>query len=176
MKTEAEKTRAETALEGVADFFREAIVQPTLPVLFGRTHLGEHQAARRIVFVTPGGIISPIAAAGGRMADDNGSRAVTCRLREERVNAHIYGAHLADAEALMDALIGALCSELDTDVRFGPYRYVTEEEGNNGRALRCHKVEFAMFLRLRVNEEVQPLKAPTGHSETTELSGPDEDP
>ncbi len=121
--------------------------------------LQQHDVARRIVWLTPGGEISPASQAGGRPATGgaNGTRKVSTHLREEDVQAHIFGENRAATEAILDQVIAACSNVWGPSVRLQRYTWVSEERPNSGLTLRTNKVVLFLQLRMPVVVESKEL-------------------
>src|SRR5690348_8841841 len=92
-----------------------------------RVALTQHQQQRRIVWLTEGGTTEPPKQAGGRRPTDGTEyRIVACRVRVERVEAHLFAESRERTEELLDAVIAALCQTLQV-VEIPGYEWITEE-------------------------------------------------
>lgn len=119
--------------------------------------LQQHDKLVRIVWVTPGGEVVVPRQAGGVSTGAGASRTRASRVREERVEAHLFARDRAEVETLLDALIAAI-HEIAPDTDFDRYVYVQEEDrAKSGQVLRAHECVLLLKVRLPVSAEISPL-------------------
>jgi hypothetical protein len=153
----------DTRLQELVTAIHATLNDASVAARVGRVYLDEHDQARRVVWVREGGDVEPPKQAGGRLVpgatpDDPDFRVRACKIRVERVQAHIYAEEEDLAENLLDAIIAAVCLTVPT-VRMTGYDWVTEEAEHAGRTLRTSKVVLKMQgFRLPVPDEIRQLE------------------
>lgn len=97
-------------------------------VLFqrGKLALAENRQQRRMVFVRPGGTVSPSTRAGSSLLPD-GTRARMVKRRAERVVVSLFAEGETAAEIMLDNLIAACEATLGTGFVPDDYEWLTED-------------------------------------------------
>lgn len=117
--------------------------------------LQKHAEERRAVWLSRGGLISAPKQTGGRAVGQT-DRVTVCKTRYERVEVHLFDASKANAEALLDTFIAAICRCLNV-VEFSGYDWPTQEPDNAGSALRNQCVVLRFVLPMPVPSELSEL-------------------
>lgn len=126
-------------------------------VLFqrGKLKLAEHQDKRRVVFVRPGGKVTPATRAGSVDMSD-GTRSRMVKRLEEQVFAHIYAETESAAEQLFADVITCCQAVLGTGFQPGDYQVLTEDAQASH-----HKYTETIRLEMRwhkpVTDQPEPL-------------------
>lgn len=126
--------------------------------LVGRKHLTFHKQKRRIVWVSPGGKLTPPKQAGGRpSSSDATKRVVACKTNEATVRVYIFGGTDEATEELFEAVVAAACEAGGAHIEMPSYDWVTEDEQHAGNANRTDLILLTMTLRESISAEIATL-------------------
>jgi hypothetical protein len=145
-------------------------------VLFQRGQLkrAEHQQQRRVVFVRPGGTVTPSTRAGS--SDIGGNRVRMVKRRDERVFAYIHAESEDAAEALLDNLIVVCEQQFGTGFQPGTYEWVTESEEAAHLKKYTEHIRLQMTWRKPVLDGAEPLTQIETQAHVCSLGEGDFDP
>lgn len=156
-------TRLEEVATAVHALLDEGAVEPNeIGIAHDAVALQQHQKQRRIVWLTTGGAIEPPRQAGGRVpSDGTAARVRLCKVRVERVEAHIFAETRELTEILLDNVIAALTHVLEL-VEMPSYDWETEVTERAGKVLRSQHCVLHFLLRLPVPDQIRELRTVAG--------------
>jgi hypothetical protein len=146
----------------------------TISCEFGRLGLQEFGKPRRIVWISPGGVVDPAKRTNGTVTDETGKteRISVVAYRTEDVEAHIFAEDDEAGEAIFDALLAAVHLELGPNAPF-PWKYGWAGDSHDAGAVnKMPKILLMFTARMPVSEQALGLRKIAhfqhGHSELTD--------